>query len=210
VSISGYITFDEDRHVRSAATLMLGDRSGEAGIAPPGFDDDNELPQSFDAAAGKEMRFGGNVIPSCPAGAAAEPLVLDVTSTTGDGPPERERLPLDVEGLDSLLRMFCDGGVQAAAYQGGVDAEHGEGYVRYTLLNPGPGPVTVTSEESSMPSGLHWQPAAVELPAGVQRTLMVRADGTVHCGTASPSALGLLHATDGSVVRDGQQTICNG
>src|SRR4051794_19179107 len=155
------------------------------------------------------MRFGGNVIPFCPAG-AAESVVLDVAATTGDGPPEREQLPLDVEHLDSLLRMFCDGGVQAGAYQGGVDAEHGDGYVRYTLLNPGPGPVTVTSDEFSLPSGLHWQPGSVELPAGEQKTLTVRADGPVHCGSPSPSALGLMHASDGTVVKDGQKTICNG
>src|SRR4051812_47155647 len=86
VSISGDgITFDEDRRVMSAARLWRGAGTGKASTPPPASADKNKPPKAFDIAADEEMQFSGNVTPSCPA-EGGEPVALDVTSTTGDGP----------------------------------------------------------------------------------------------------------------------------
>jgi hypothetical protein len=200
LSVSGHISFAQDRHVFSDLTLLMGGESGEGGVAPPGFDTDGwPPPESFDVEAGKRMIFFADVLPDC-ADDAAQSLVLVVRSTTGHGVTVDDRLQLEVDYLPEVVERFCDVAIHVApGGQSHADPAGQQAWVDVVLVNSSDQPVTVTSRESTTPAGVHWHAAYVTVPPRGRATIRIEANGPI-CATRDPLQLGLLAIADGAPV----------
>jgi hypothetical protein len=158
------------------------------------YNDKTDLPQPkpFPLAAGESVIASATVTPDC--SNKAQPPDLVVTSRLGNGTTREDTFAAasNPGNFASSFKAWCSFGVQASVTSASGDAVQGV-RVKLTIVNPGTKPVTVTSAEFDR-GAAHWNPAAVIVPAGAKRTLVITATHTT-CGTQdTPWNAGLLRS----------------
>jgi hypothetical protein len=146
--------------------------------------------------------------PDC--AAKARPPDLVVTSRLSNGTTREDTfaVPSNSAKFAAAFKAWCSLGVQASVTSSS-GAANGDPVqwvrVKLTIVNPGTKPVTVTS--AAFDKGrAHWNPAAVIVPPGAKRTLLITATHT-SCGTQdTPWNAGLLRGNGRAIkVTDGTQ-----
>jgi hypothetical protein len=155
--------------------------------------DDGHPPHPFPLAAGVSVIGSATLTPDC--STKARPPELVVTSRLSNGNTREDTFAAsNTEKFASSFKDWCSLGVQASV-SSSSGAAHGDPVqgvrVTLTIVNPGTTPVTVTSAAFDR-GRAHWNPAAVIVPPGAKRTLVITASHT-SCGTPdTPWSAGLL------------------
>jgi hypothetical protein len=155
--------------------------------------DDGHPPHPFPLAAGVSVIGSATLTPDC--STKARPPKLVVTSRLSNGSTREDTFDTSNSGkFASSFKDWCALTVQASV-SSSSGAAHGDPLqvvrVTLTIVNPGTKPVTVTSAAFDR-GRAHWNPAAVIVPPGAKRTLVITANHT-SCGRQeTPWSAGLL------------------
>ena len=158
--------------------------------------DDGPQPKPFPLAAGELVVASATLTPDC--STKAQPPDLVVTSRLSNGMTREDTFAVGSNSgkFASEFKAWCAFGVQASVSRSrGAAPGDPVGNVRValTIVNPGTKPVTVTSAALDR-GAAHWNLAAVIVPPGAKRTLVITATHTT-CGTQdTPWNAGLLRA----------------
>jgi hypothetical protein len=170
--------------------------------------DDGPQPKPFPLAAGESVIASATLTPDC--STKAQPPDLMVTSRLSNGTTREDTFAAASSPgkFASAFKAWCSFGVQAGVLSSS-GAAPGDPlqwvHVKLTIVNPGTKPATVTSAAFDR-GRAHWNPAAVIVPSGATRTLVITATHT-SCGTQdTPWNAGLLRANGRAItVADGTQ-----
>jgi hypothetical protein len=168
--------------------------------------DDGAQPKPFPLAAGELVIASATLTPDC--STKAQPPDLVVTSRLGNGTTREDTFSAasNPGTFASEFKAWCSFDVQASVTNASAAApgDPVQGVrVKLTIVNPGTKPVTVTSAALDR-GAAHWNLAAVIVPPGAQRTLVITATHTT-CGTQdTPWNAGLLRANGRAI------TVSNG
>jgi hypothetical protein len=170
--------------------------------------DDGPQPKPFPLAAGESVIASTTLTPDC--STKAQPPDLVVTSRLSNGTIHEDTFAVGSSSGEfaAAFKAWCSFGVQASVTSSS-GAANGDPVqwvrVKLTIVNPGTKPVTVTSAELDR-GRAHWNPAAVIVPPGAKRTLLITATHT-SCGTQdTPWNAGLLRGNGRAIkVTDGTQ-----
>lgn len=218
IAINGKFIPDRDGTTTGAATIDMAGRSITTPfLYAPNWDTDQWPPDAHQSLrAGHAMAVEVSVRPVCD-GEAHDPPSISVPYRTADGteatmhvaivaartgltpsdPPQTKSVAETAAYVDEVTRRFCSNGV-FALNNAAVNPEKGYARETYTLINPGPDPVTVMSKGWREPNGSRWLPASpIEVPAdGQGHKLKVQGtDGVCDEPTHTPRSLGLLVVT---------------
>jgi hypothetical protein len=203
------------------ATLVAAGRRVRAYVFRLSFDTDEWPPPPHPMLrAGHAMSVHSDVMPRCDDAESDPAPRLGVTQRRPNGRLVHSRFAVVMPGktwaetqdwVDDVTHQFCSQPQQVRVELSGERASpDGRSVtVRYVLRNPGPGPVTVSSQRWRSTDGARWLPASVVVPPDTEgHRLKVRGvDGIcTAAGADTPLELGLLSET----TADGERHVMGG
>jgi hypothetical protein len=199
VAVQVAFSFPDDRTIISGSYQVAG-RTETPLFYPAGWGDDDVPPAHPSVRAGQRVVADATVKPSCETN-ADDAAALLVSSRSSDGEIHKDRLPIgkgdDAALIRDIAASFCAKSVQADIGDASRSRNGQNVTVTYTLVNPGPESVSVSS--AAWKSGnSRWLPASTSVPAdGKPHPLTVEGFG-VGChsqGGNGPLAMGLVTAS---------------
>lgn len=163
--------------------VMAGETEGGAYLWPlDGVDHEGEDLETIHLPRDTPVSISGGVRPPCEGDAPSGDIVFSVHSVGDNDEPTLLRfVARNPEALGPATKQWCDMGVTVSAAGGSLSAD-GDAKADVTVINPGPGDITVEIPAFS-DAGATWLPATATVPAGETAHLEVKGSGVTYDGT---------------------------
>lgn len=194
VTVAIKVGYPEEREV-TGARLLAGDESTRASLYPLDGTDPDGQPSSITLAPDEQVSLEGALLVPC-SGEHDAPVFEVVSRADGVRVTDLFQ-PSNADGYQQAVREWCDRSITMSV-SGMRSTPQGDHELRVQFSNPGPEPVTVTSEEVDDGTST-WQAASMVVPAGITQ-LTIHGHGPSGCAAPPPWESGHVRA-DGEVIR---------
>ena len=188
------VGFEDAREVVEAR-MVTGDGSVDVGLYPLDGTDPEPPPETLSLGAGDQVLLEGMVFVPCLGESRAPVFEVD---SEADGSRRADRFTVaNPSGYDRAVAESCDR-PPTMYVRGSSATPAGEYELRVEFVNPGPDPMTVTSERVDDGTS-SWQESTVVVPAGEIVPMTVHGHGPPNCAVTPPWESGHVRV-DGDVI----------